>query len=285
MSWTSRTLSSAIIGAALAGTAYADPPPMSPAAKAEFKSGNASLKARDYVAAIAAFDAGYALDPNPAFLYNKAQAQRLGGDCRAAVGTYKAFLATNPGATAVRYTQKNITACERILATSPVPPPVDPKSDPKTATDPRSGESGPTAIEDTGFVEPTREPTPIAPLVKPPVHATVRVDRNPWYSDRLGLAFAISGAAMLGTGVTFTLLARSDTTDALIAPDLDRWRDANSAWERDHVIAGISYGLAAGLVGAAVLRFTLADHGSSSAPAVGAAATSRGAVVILGGHW
>lgn len=275
MTWTSRILSSLAL-AAVASTASADPT-MSAAAKAEFKKGNASLKQRDYVAAIAAFDAGYAIDPNPAFLYVKGQAQRLGGDCRAAVGTYKAFLATNPAPKAVQYTQKNITACERILATSPVATPGDPKP----------VETEPTDIEDNGFAEPTRD---TKPTVKPPLRERepMRVDRpgpTPWYRDRLGLTFAISGVVMLGTGVTFTLLARNDVDDAFNSFDLNEWRDANSAWERDRTVAGIGYGLGVALVGAAVIRFALVgDHGSSG-PAIGASATPGGGAVILGGRW
>lgn len=282
MSWTSRILSSVTVAAGLgvlASTASADPA-MSPAAKAEFAKGNASLKQRDYVAAIAAFEAGYALDPNPAFLYVKAQAQRLGGDCRAAVGTYKAFLATNPPAKAVQFTQKNISACERILATSSVATP-----DPNAGKGEKPVDNEPTDIEDTGFVEPGRDTKTTKP-VQPVQPARVdRVDHAPWYRDRLGLTLAISGVAMLGAGVTFTLIARNDVDAAFNAVDLTTWRDANDAWSRDHTIAGIGYGLGIGLVGAAVIRFALANDHDSSKPAVGASATPGGAVVILGGHW
>src|SRR5438046_3550488 len=111
----------------IATPVLADPRPMQPTAKAELDRGLERFAAHDYVTAIAAFDAGYAIDPHPDFLYAKAQAQRLGGDCRSAIDTYTAFLASAPPASESELAKGNIAKCQQLLAAShPVEPAVEP---------------------------------------------------------------------------------------------------------------------------------------------------------------
>src|SRR5204863_3154893 len=106
--------------------AHAQPRPIEPAAKVQFDRGSERFGAHDYAAAIAAFDAGYAIDPHPDFLYAKAQAQRLGGDCRGALGTYRAFLETSPAAEEAQLARDNVAKCEHVLVASLPPDPVKP---------------------------------------------------------------------------------------------------------------------------------------------------------------
>ena len=82
------------------------------AALVELERGEAHFRDKDYAAAIDAFDAGYAIDPQPIFLYDKAQAQRLAGDCRSAIVTYNEFLDTGPPATEAARARKNLASCE-----------------------------------------------------------------------------------------------------------------------------------------------------------------------------
>jgi hypothetical protein len=252
-------------------TAHADPRPMKPDAKQELDHGIASMEKRDYVAAIASFDVGYALDPHPDFLYVKAQAQRMGGDCRAALGTYKAFLATNPPRREADRANANIKKCEEMLATSPIAPPIE-TTDSKTETPPSKDEFKKQDLTSLRGGS-SRD---IAP---PP-----QTDTVPWWHDRIGLTLAISGAVALAGGVGFTLLAQKDTSDAANAGDLSEWRAAQDAWDRDHVIAGVGFALGVGLAGAAIIRFATADHSVKSSP-VGITSTRDGTVVFLGGRW
>jgi tetratricopeptide (TPR) repeat protein len=67
--------------------------------------------AKEYGAAIEAFRAAYALDPDPKSLYNLAQALRLGGNCGDAIATYQAFLRTNPDPQGFQAAQINIEQC------------------------------------------------------------------------------------------------------------------------------------------------------------------------------
>jgi hypothetical protein len=66
-------------------------------AKARYGEGASLFKAMDYAGAATAFREAYALFPDPAFLFDIAQAYRLGGECGNAVPFYRAFLSIAPG--------------------------------------------------------------------------------------------------------------------------------------------------------------------------------------------
>src|SRR5687767_9729546 len=72
--------------------AAAQPAPMSEAARLYLERGLARFEAKDYAGAIADFDAGYQVEPHGDFLYARAQARRLSGDCRGAADDYRGFL-------------------------------------------------------------------------------------------------------------------------------------------------------------------------------------------------
>src|SRR5688500_8437696 len=58
--------------------------------------GLARFEREDYAGAIDAFERGHAIDPRPQFLFALAQAERLRGDCKAALIYYRKFLTTSP---------------------------------------------------------------------------------------------------------------------------------------------------------------------------------------------
>ena len=223
-----------VICGAAAGTARADGRgTMAPAAKAELDRGLERFKAKDYAGAIAAFDAGYAIDAKPEFLYVKAQAQRLSGDCRKAIETYLAYLATHPPEDKVEYANANIERCERQLAAAPGPS--DASSEP--------GES-----------EPVEAP-PASASTAPATTTATTTGRQGEESeggtsrwrDRRGLWLAGSAAVALGIGVTFTTLARSAANDAGEAEDLEGWEASRDAWARDRRIAEVATVVGVGL--------------------------------------
>jgi len=239
-----RYLTSTII-LAFVTSAAADTRPMAPAAKTELDRGLERFAARDYATAIAAFDAGYAIDPHPDFLYAKAQAQRLGGDCRAAIANYNAFLATTPPESQQDLARGNIARCETLLAAShPAPEP-------------------PTTI------------------VVPP-HRDEPVDRPAWYSDRPGLVLAGSGVVALGVAVAFVLAAQSSADEAANATVLADWSNAHDAWVTDRIAAGIATGVGAALLVGAGYRFWSVGR---DRPHIVAVPTAKGATFALEGRW
>jgi hypothetical protein len=242
---------------ALATAAVAADPrtPMVPAAKAELDRGLAKFASHEYATAITAFDAGFAIDPHPDFLYAKAQAQRLGGDCRGALLTYQAFLATDPPATEAELARSNIHRCQEVLAAS----------------------------------GPTVSPEPVKPLPEPRRAIVVETPEVPppdgpaWWADRPGLLLAGGGLVALGVATAFAVQAKANADATATAGSLDDWIASRDAWQNDRVVAGIATGVGAALVIGAGVRFYSA---SRRAPVTARAQpTKSGAVLVVEGLW
>jgi tetratricopeptide (TPR) repeat protein len=92
---------------------------MRPEAATLYARGLERFGARDYAAAIADLEAGYALDPRREFLFTEGQAKRLAGDCKGAVALYQRFLATNPPPVQANATQIALGRCAQHLAAHP----------------------------------------------------------------------------------------------------------------------------------------------------------------------
>src|SRR6187551_1608377 len=93
--------------------------PLRPEAAALYKRGLERFAARDYPAAIADLEAGYAIEPRREFLFAEGQAKRLAGDCKGAVALYQRFLATNPPAVQANATQIALGRCAQHMAEHP----------------------------------------------------------------------------------------------------------------------------------------------------------------------
>ena len=96
-----------------------------------FTEGQQRYAAGEYLVAADKFEAAYALDPDPAYLFNIAQAYRFGNACAKAVTSYKAFLLrvpNPPNATKVQQylDQSEECAKKQAAAERPVPPTPDP---------------------------------------------------------------------------------------------------------------------------------------------------------------
>lgn len=263
-----------VVCCAAAGPARADGR-MAPAAKTELDRGLERFKAKDYAGAIAAFDAGYAIDAKPEFLYVKAQAQRLSGDCRKAIETYLAYLATHPPDDKVEYANANIERCERQLA----------------ASTPASGEPG--EPSDSEPAEPLPAPAataaPTSARPAPPASATRQQGEVPEggasrWRDRRGLWLAGSGAVALGLGVTFAVLARTAASDAGAAEDLEAWEASRDAWARDRRVAEVATVLGLGLGVVAAIRFATVEQPKRRV-AIGVGAGPSAGVLVIGGRW
>jgi tetratricopeptide (TPR) repeat protein len=114
-----------------------------PRARELLELGTEAYDRGDFAAAIAAFEAGYAVQPAPVFLYTWAQAARYMDDCETAVELYDRFLATDPPpqqrAAAQEYRAKCAPGEPPAAAVLPTPPPsVRPSTiQPETPTAPR----------------------------------------------------------------------------------------------------------------------------------------------------
>lgn len=110
-----RTVALALVLASLhSPRAHAGPEPESPGERAA-----RHFAAKEWDAAIEALSDAYALDPDPDYLYARAQAERFRGDCAAAITYYRRFLASSPPPRQRDDTARNIAICDQQR----VPPP------------------------------------------------------------------------------------------------------------------------------------------------------------------
>jgi hypothetical protein len=135
-----RTLLALAIVAGLTAAAAADDADPKAKAAAEFAEGQRLYDANLYPAAAAKFKAAWALDPDPAYLFNIAQALRFAKQCGEAGDYYRKFLAqvtSAPNLDKVQEYLAEVDACakaQQLLPPQqppPPPPPVHERSDSK----------------------------------------------------------------------------------------------------------------------------------------------------------
>ncbi len=161
----------------VAFTALAHAQPKDPAAaQAAFAEGQQRYAAGEYLIAADKFEAAYALDPDPVYLFNSAQAYRFGNACAKAVTTYQKFLDAAPQAPNVAKVRQYMTQsedCARQQAAAQRPPP------------------------------PVPDPT-VTPRPSPPTHGSHGAN-NPGRTKRLaGLGLGGVGVVVLGVAGYFS---------------------------------------------------------------------------------
>jgi tetratricopeptide (TPR) repeat protein len=205
--------------------AVAGETPMKEEARAHYDRGLSLYQAKDYAAAIAAFEAGFAIDPRREFLFANAQARRLAGDCRGALPLYQRFLGMSPPALQANATHMALGRCAQQLAAE------------------RAKPQAPL---------PPRPPPPPAPP-------------TPWTHDRLGAVLLATGVVGLAVGGGFLAASYAARTDANRTLGIDEYgRHWDTAVTRfDVAMVGLVGGGA--LVTAGVLRYAWERHRQKAA--------------------
>jgi hypothetical protein len=173
-----------------------------------------------YIAAAQAYARAYALQPRATFLYARAHALRLAGDCRAAIAVFETFVEQAPPAQDVEDARGWIAACEQVLAAQQGPSAGAPAPATSSAPPPRA------------VVE---APPPLPPSTRP------------WHRDP-------AGGALLGVGVVSTTVGASAYVAAAVlarTPSGPETEDAHV--KRSRKITAASATGAAGLVTGAIL--------------------------------
>lgn len=247
-------IAAAVIGL-LASEAGAQPGKV--AAQAAFAEGQQRYAAGEYLPAASKFEAAYAADPDPVYLFNVAQAYRLGRQCPKAVSYYKRFLAAvpnPPNLTKVNQYLEQSQACANAMA------PVEPV----TTTTP-----------------------PPEPLVTAPLVTEQPASDDPGRSRRwVGIGAMVLGGAALGFGAFYTTEASRLTgerqearTKCLSNPCAPGYGDAIDAeGERAERRAQISYAVSGAAVIGGVVLYVLGRSSERSTVAV--IPTADGAVAV-----
>jgi tetratricopeptide (TPR) repeat protein len=247
-----RFLASAVVVAAILGApdaARGDPREMDRDAKRELERGLDLFDAGDYDDAIEAFDAGIAIDPHPDFLYAKAQAQRMNGECDGAIETYRGFLATSPPAKEAKPARFNIERCEKELERL-------------RRNDNGNGGNG------NGNGNGDRDG---ADRVHPP-----------WYRDALGGVLAAGAVIGLAAGATLYLIADRHVDYANDSYDLEEYYYELDLVESRRLYGTISLVVGGALATGAIIRYATRPSGRVQ---VTGAVTASGATLVVGGRF
>ena len=198
--------------------------PMQPQAAALYTRGLARYTARDYAAAIADLEAGYAIEPRREFLFAEAQAKRLAGDCKGAVVLYQRFLATSPPALQANATQMALGRCAQHLAEHPEIVVVQPPRSPPLPPPPPPWWRDPWAVgfSTAGLTGVTVGVGFIAASYSARDDAAASRTLDPYNSHwstaesrlRIGVGTLALGAALTAVGVTRFVLVRRQGREA-----------------------------------------------------------------------
>lgn len=157
----------------LAGVAAAQPAPDKAAAQAAFAEGQQRYAAGEYLPAAVKFEAAFAADPDPVYLFNVAQAYRLGNACGKAATYYQRFLEAVPNPPNLENVKQYIEQSEACAKAS-------------GTLEPGALPSGPT------------DPIIVAPPIDPPATA------DPGRTKRwVGIGLMFVGGAAIGAGIYF----------------------------------------------------------------------------------
>lgn len=208
-----------------------------------YETGKQLYAAKDFVGAAAEFEAARAIDPQPRYVFNLAQAQRMAGQCAEAVRSYEAFLATAPVEAQAAVARAGIDKCKTQLQLQQQrPPPALP---------------------------PPLQPQPAQ--VAPERHETA-VERPRWYRDRWGDALVAAGAASAITSVSLYVLARRAASATFEPGTVDDYEANRRRAGTRQTWAAVLAGASVLCVGGGVVRFVSV----SGEPARGTVAVAVG---------
>lgn len=157
-------------------------------ARARYRKGLSYYALQKYAEAANEYEAAFELEPDPALLYNAAQAHRLAGNKTRALALYQSYLRLFPGQSNRNDVQRHIAALKTAIES-------DAKSRSNTPTDPIGPTTNNTPPEPKPE-PPKPDPQPQEPIVvvTPPAKAERRV--KPWV-----WGIVAGGAVVLGVGL------------------------------------------------------------------------------------
>ena len=223
-------LAALVVAAPLPVAAQEPASPQAAAAEAA-KRAQTHFAEEEWDLAVEALVEAYALDPDPAYLYARAQAERMGGRCKIAIALYERFLESGPSEAQAEDTRINIRRCEETLWA-------------KEAAEPEA--------------TPTDTPAePTTPEPEPPPPAREDDGPRPWQRDPVGAILLSGSVVSLAAGATVWVFGARGRRSA---PEAATEGDYESRADRGRTITAVGIGLVgmgAGLAAGAALRYGL----------------------------
>jgi tetratricopeptide (TPR) repeat protein len=203
--------------------------PMSEESRQILEKGLRLFGEKNYQAALAEFEQGYALEPRREFLFAMAQAERLRGNCPRAIDLYRHFLATKP-------TEKQIEAARsgmaRCLEQQPLEATVLPTPRSRAGSMPQDS-AKPLTVKTDG----------------------TRRERRKWTHDVVGHVLLGAGVASLAVGGLFYVRSSSSVDDAHAATAYDDYQSAIDDAQSQRTVAVVGLLAGTALVAGAVVHY------------------------------
>jgi tetratricopeptide (TPR) repeat protein len=165
-------------------------------AKRHFEQGTTAYNIGDFQKAIEEYKEAYKAKPDPAILYNIAQAYRLAGNARQAVFLYRSYLRNLPDAPNRAEVEERIRTLEAEIAATSKSQATTPRREPVPAEPPHDTASPPP--HDTA-------PPPIAVTTTAPPRDERRARKKAWIWGGVVAGVVVVGVALgvgLGLGLT-----------------------------------------------------------------------------------
>jgi hypothetical protein len=233
-----------------------------------FAKGTRYYNIQEWANALKEYRDAYSLDPKPETLWAIAQTQRLSGDCRSAILTYKAFMrsASPAGANAAA---EWIKQCEADLdaqrkAVEATTPPTEPQ------------QPAPSSKAAPSATPPPSPPVVVAPPPPAPAHHRSAA------LDPLGDVLLVVGIGGVAAGATMFAIGASDASSAPNQATVGGWHGVANSASRDQLIGGIVGGVGVVCTALAIWRFTsVSHHDNTEHASIGVAPTTGGALAWL----
>jgi hypothetical protein len=240
-------------------------------AKEHFDRGMISYNLQDWPSALRELRAAYAADPQPSFLFTIGQAQRLSGDCEAAILTYRSYLrGASPGGRAAA--EGLIRQCEATVERT--------RAQAEQQRQQELQKQQELLAQQQLQKQQQAALPPVAPVVleKPaPLNTT-------WYADPLGDVLAIAGLGAVGGGVALLVLGNGSLTRAGAASAYTDYLKQVSAGQPLQLGGVLALSGGGALLVGALIRYLVVGS-RVPAPAVGLIIGERSAAFTFAGHF
>lgn len=230
-------------------------------AEKHFNRGLKLFNDKDFAGSAEQFSRAYEIDERFDIMFAWAQAERLAGNCTKAVELYTELRKVpDLSDDDQRALLEGLERCDAMSKPDP-PPDKEIKPDPP----------------------PDREIAPPAPQPLPPPP-----EGSPWYKDPIGDALLVSGIVGVGLGGGLWLVSSLDASAADDATTYETHVELEGRARNRRILAIVTLGASAGLLGGAVFRYLTRDDGTGDGGAgtsAGLWATPDGAGVAFGGSF
>lgn len=233
---TARCFLALFIAAALSAPLPSQAQTRAEQARAHIDRGAVFYNLQDWAAAAREYKEAYAADPKPEVLFMLGQAQRFGGECATAIGTYKAY-SRSQGVTGTQQAAAEglMHKCEAELAD---------KQAKAVAAQPVAPAAPPHAAEGAPITAPSTAPAKETPVVP-----------SPWYADVFGGVLFVGGLSLAGVGTGFLLAGNSAMSGAPSAASYAGYQDQSTGAKPKQTfgVAGVVVGSTVAMLG--VIRY------------------------------